>query len=195
MTYLLRLKATFEIQKFILSFYYKMIRHPLLPILSFKLLKDRVESNFDRWIHIYRGRDGNWVAECDSLPGCISQGRTRKDAIAHIEEAMAGYLAALEADKLPVPRKGRHKATPALTNQLKISTRMCVKALVKRGFYFKKMAGEIGSNNIILRRDEPFTQLVVPACRRLDREILMLIIKISGLTLSEFMKLLYETKD
>jgi predicted RNase H-like HicB family nuclease len=167
-----------------------MIRHPLLPVLSFKLLKDKVESHFNKWIHIYRGKDGNWIAKCDSLPGCISQGKTRKEAIAHIEEAIAGYLAALEEDNLPVPKKGRNRTKPALTIQLKISTRMCVKALSKEGFYFKKMAGENGSRNIILRRDKPHSQLVVPACRRLDREILALIIKTSGLTLNEFMKLL-----
>ena len=44
------------------------------------------------------GEDGWIVAECPSLPGCISQGRTRDEAIANIREAMEGWLE-VEADK------------------------------------------------------------------------------------------------
>jgi predicted RNase H-like HicB family nuclease len=44
-----------------------------------------------------------FVAECPSLPGCISQGKTREEAIANISEAIQGYVAALEHDHLPVP--------------------------------------------------------------------------------------------
>ena len=52
---------------------------------------------------IYRGEDGYWVVECPSLPGCISQGETREDAVVNIREAINGYIAALEDDGLPVP--------------------------------------------------------------------------------------------
>ncbi|MFB0525050.1 MAG: type II toxin-antitoxin system HicB family antitoxin [Phycisphaerae bacterium] len=52
---------------------------------------------------IYRGEDNYWVAECPSLPGCISQGKTKEAAIANIKEAIEGYIAALEEDGLPVP--------------------------------------------------------------------------------------------
>ena len=55
-----------------------------------------------RQVIVYRGEDGFWVAECPSLPGCISQGRTREEAIANIKEAIRGYVAALEEDGLPV---------------------------------------------------------------------------------------------
>ncbi len=56
-----------------------------------------------RQVVIFRGEDGYWVAECPSLPGCLSQGRTREDAIENIKEAIEGYVAALEEDGLPVP--------------------------------------------------------------------------------------------
>jgi predicted RNase H-like HicB family nuclease len=56
-----------------------------------------------RQVVISRGEDGYWVAECPSLPGCISQGRTREDAIENIKEAIDGYIAALAEDELPVP--------------------------------------------------------------------------------------------
>ena len=52
---------------------------------------------------IYPGEDGFWVAECPSLPGCISQGRTREEAVENIREAIQGYIVTLEDDRLPVP--------------------------------------------------------------------------------------------
>ena len=55
-----------------------------------------------RQVIIYPGEDGYWVAECPSLPGCISQGKTKEEAIANIKEAIAGYVEALEHDGLPV---------------------------------------------------------------------------------------------
>jgi len=56
-----------------------------------------------RQVIIFPGEDGYWVAECPSLPGCISQGKTKEEAIANIKEAIKGYVAALEQDNLPVP--------------------------------------------------------------------------------------------
>lgn len=54
---------------------------------------------------IYPGEDGYWVAECPSLPGCISQGASRDEAIANIREAIRAYVAALEEDGLPIPEE------------------------------------------------------------------------------------------
>jgi len=54
---------------------------------------------------IYHGEDGYWVAECLSLPGCISQGITREEAISNIKEAIDVYITALEEDSLPVPEE------------------------------------------------------------------------------------------
>ncbi len=58
-----------------------------------------------REVIIYRGEDGYWVAECPSLPGCISQGKTKEEAIANIKEAIQGYIKALEEDGLSVPEE------------------------------------------------------------------------------------------
>ncbi len=58
-----------------------------------------------RQVIIYPGEDGYWVAECPSLPGCVSQGRTREEAIANIKEAIAGYIEVLQEDGLPVPEE------------------------------------------------------------------------------------------
>ena len=53
-----------------------------------------------RQIIIYAGEDGYWVAECLSLPGCISQGKTKEEAIANIKEAIEAYITVLEEDNL-----------------------------------------------------------------------------------------------
>ncbi|MFA6109298.1 MAG: type II toxin-antitoxin system HicB family antitoxin [Candidatus Latescibacterota bacterium] len=58
-----------------------------------------------RQVIIHPGEDGFWVAECPSLPGCISQGQSREEAIRNIREAIQAYVAALEEDDLPVPEE------------------------------------------------------------------------------------------
>lgn len=56
-----------------------------------------------RQVIIFRGEDEYWVAECPSLPGCITQGRTKEEAISNIKEAIRGYIAVFEEDGIPVP--------------------------------------------------------------------------------------------
>jgi predicted RNase H-like HicB family nuclease len=58
-----------------------------------------------RQVVIYPGEDGYWVAECPSLHGCISQGKTKEEAAQNIKEAIRGNIAALEEDGLPVPEE------------------------------------------------------------------------------------------
>ena len=55
-------------------------------------------------------KDGVYVSECPSLPGCISQGKTREEALANIQEAIEGYLESLKAHGDPVP--------PAITEEV-----------------------------------------------------------------------------
>ena len=52
---------------------------------------------------VFKGEDGLWVAECLSLPGCVSQGKTREEAVSQIREAIRLYVAVLEEDPLPIP--------------------------------------------------------------------------------------------
>jgi len=61
-----------------------------------------------RQVLIYPGEDGYWVAECPSLPGCISQGNTKEEAIANIREAIQLYIEVLEEDNIPVPEEHSH---------------------------------------------------------------------------------------
>lgn len=56
-----------------------------------------------RQVVIYPGEDGYWVVECPSLPGCVSQGVTKQEAIQNIKEAIEGYLLVLREDGLEAP--------------------------------------------------------------------------------------------
>lgn len=49
------------------------------------------------------GEDGYIVAEVPSLPGCVSQGRTRDEALANIQEAIALHEEVLRERGEPVP--------------------------------------------------------------------------------------------
>lgn len=56
-----------------------------------------------RQVLVYPGEDGYWVAEVPSLPGCISQGATRDEALANIKEAIELYIEVLTEDGQPIP--------------------------------------------------------------------------------------------
>lgn len=58
-----------------------------------------------RQVIIYPGEDGYWIAECPSLPGCISQGKNKEEVLTNIKEAIQGYIAALKEDGLVVPEE------------------------------------------------------------------------------------------
>lgn len=58
-----------------------------------------------RQVILRPGEDGYIVVECPSLPGCISQGKTREEAIENIKDAIQVYIEALEEDGLPVPEE------------------------------------------------------------------------------------------
>jgi predicted RNA binding protein YcfA (HicA-like mRNA interferase family) len=73
-----------------------------------------------------------------------------------------------------------------LTKLPRVSGRECIDALRLAGFAVRRQE----SSHIILRRSDPFTQLVVPDHRELDRGTLRAIIRQSGLTIEEFVELL-----
>lgn len=56
-----------------------------------------------RQVFLHPGESGYRVTECPSLPGWVSQGKTREEAIQNIREAIEGYVLALQEDGLEVP--------------------------------------------------------------------------------------------
>ena len=67
-----------------------------------------------------------------------------------------------------------------------ISGRDCLKALAKAVFEFRRQEG----SHMILRRVNPFGQVVVPDHKELDRRTLRSIIRSAGLSVEEFLRLL-----
>lgn len=59
---------------------------------------------------IEQDEDGAFVAQVPSLPGCISQGTTRGEALENVREAIAAYLESLQKHDEPVP--------PAITEEV-----------------------------------------------------------------------------
>jgi predicted RNase H-like HicB family nuclease len=50
------------------------------------------EARMTFTVTLDRDEDGFWVVECPSIPGCISQGKTRDEAIENIKDAIKGCL-------------------------------------------------------------------------------------------------------
>ena len=74
-----------------------------------------------RQVVISRGQDGSWVAECPSLPGCISQGQTREEALRNIKEAIT-FLMLPNTGSTVCLRKA-YQARPA-----RVCNRCCMRA-------------------------------------------------------------------
>ena len=54
-------------------------------------------------IIIEQDEDDTFVVRCPNLPGCISQGKTREEALENIRDAIEGYLASLKKHNEPIP--------------------------------------------------------------------------------------------
>ncbi len=54
-------------------------------------------------VRVDRDEDGAFVAEVPSLPGCVTQGSTRAEALDNIREAITAYLESLKAHDEPIP--------------------------------------------------------------------------------------------
>ncbi|GIU72786.1 MAG: hypothetical protein KatS3mg003_2265 [Candidatus Nitrosocaldaceae archaeon] len=54
-------------------------------------------------ILLHKDEDGVYIVECLDLPGCISQGNTREEAITNIKDAIIGYIESLKKHNEPLP--------------------------------------------------------------------------------------------
>jgi predicted RNase H-like HicB family nuclease len=58
-------------------------------------------------ITILQDEDGIFIAECPVIPGCVSQGKTEKDAIINIQEAIKECLEVRAEKGMPLTVKTR----------------------------------------------------------------------------------------
>lgn len=62
-----------------------------------------VEQTMRYRVLIQQDEDGIYMAEVPSLPGCISQGSTRQEAVTNVREAITAYLESLDEHGEPIP--------------------------------------------------------------------------------------------
>ncbi len=65
-------------------------------------------------ILVEQDEDQIFVAECPALPGCVSQGKSRKEAVENIQDAIRGYLESLRKHNEPIPSSIEEEFTKLL---------------------------------------------------------------------------------
>ncbi len=60
-------------------------------------------------ITLHHSKGGGYVVSAPSLPGCVSQGDTREEALANIQEAVELYLEDLKESGEPFPASPDHE--------------------------------------------------------------------------------------
>ena len=66
-------------------------------------------------VSLDRDEDGVWIAECPSIPGCVSQGSTKEEALDNIKEAIQLCLEVQKTDFSPMKFVGLQEIEVALT--------------------------------------------------------------------------------
>jgi predicted RNase H-like HicB family nuclease len=61
------------------------------------------DMNIKFRVQIEQDEEGTYVATCPTLPGCVSEGKTRTEALENIQDAIKGYLTSLQKHGEPVP--------------------------------------------------------------------------------------------
>lgn len=61
------------------------------------------KKQMERQLLVQQDEDGVFVAEYPLLPGCVSQGRSRNEALTNIQDAISGYLESLRKHNEPIP--------------------------------------------------------------------------------------------
>jgi antitoxin HicB len=56
-----------------------------------------------RQVIIHPDEDGGYWVEVPSLPGCVSQGETKEEALENIKDAIQGYIVSLQKHGEPIP--------------------------------------------------------------------------------------------
>ena len=60
------------------------------------MIRAKPQTDSKRKVLLYPGEDGYFIAEVPSLPGCITQGKTRQEALVNATDAIALYIEVLQ---------------------------------------------------------------------------------------------------
>jgi predicted RNase H-like HicB family nuclease/predicted RNA binding protein YcfA (HicA-like mRNA interferase family) len=134
-----------------------------------------------------RDEDGIWISECPAIPGCVSQGSTRDEALANIREAIALCLEVRAERGLPLTIETRQiEVTVWMAILPSLSGREIVKIFQADGWRIARQRG----SHIILVKDGHIATLSVPDHREVAKGTLRSLIRASGLTPDEFILLI-----
>ncbi|MEW5718802.1 MAG: type II toxin-antitoxin system HicB family antitoxin [Chloroflexota bacterium] len=61
-------------------------------------------------ITLDRDEDGVWIAECPAIPGCVSQGKTKEEAVENVHDAIQLCLEVRAEQGLPLTIETRRDA-------------------------------------------------------------------------------------
>ncbi|MGI0088414.1 MAG: type II toxin-antitoxin system HicB family antitoxin [Nitrosotalea sp.] len=107
-------------------------------------------------IIIQKDEDGTFVANCPSLPGCISQGDTREEVLINIKDAARGYLQSLKKHDEHVHKAEEEPKAPKIAAASGVET---IKELYKVGY---DVDHQTGSHAILRQRVSPHERITVP---------------------------------
>jgi predicted RNase H-like HicB family nuclease len=139
-------------------------------------------------ILINADEDGVFVATVPSLPGCVSQGATRAEALANVREAIEGYVESLHARGEPIPPSIRRRSHRR--RSVSVLPRLSGEKLWLR--FASSGTRSIARRHIILRhRNPPYRRLTVPDHREVAKVTLRALIREAGISVQEFTALLH----
>ena len=129
--------------------------------------------------------NGIFVAEYPPVPGCISQGKTRKETLDNIHDAIKGFLISLKKHNEPIP--------PSIEEEI-VEISLLVYFQFYPGKNICKILRKIGycidhqtDSHIILRNENPpYRRLTVTDHREIAKGTLKAILRQAGLSLDEF---------
>jgi predicted RNase H-like HicB family nuclease len=136
---------------------------------------------------LQQDEDGVFVVEVPSLPGCVSQGISRAQALDNIREAIEGYLESLKHHGEPIP--------PPIDEEIVDVSKHGAASVRPRGRPCPsegrlRIQPATCSHIITRHHDPPHRRLVVPDHSEIAKGTLRSIIRQAGLTVEQFAALL-----
>ena len=134
-------------------------------------------------VTIDRDEDGAWVVECPSIPGCVSQGATKDEALENIQDAIRACLEVRRRKgNAPDGRNAPGRGDRLMAELPLLSGPEVVKVFESFGW---AQARQRGSHMILVLEGHPAT-LSVPDHKEVARGTLRSLIRSAGLTVEEF---------
>jgi predicted RNase H-like HicB family nuclease/predicted RNA binding protein YcfA (HicA-like mRNA interferase family) len=133
-------------------------------------------------VTIDRDEDGIWIAECPSIPGCISQGKTKAEAVRNVRDAIRLCL-----------EVRAERGLPLTVETCQVEVRPGGQATFRRqpqgGKAFRTFGWQVvrrESSHIIMVREGGLVTLSIPNHDPVAKGTLRGVIRSAGLTVEEF---------